>query len=36
MSKFRKYFLLAAGFAFLATFARIPGASINVHATDRG
>jgi hypothetical protein len=36
MSKFGKYFLLATGFAFLATFARIPGAVINVHAHDRG
>ncbi len=32
MSKFGKYFLLVTGFAFLATFARIPGANINVHA----
>jgi hypothetical protein len=36
MSKFGKYFLLATGFALLATFARIPGAIINVHAHDRG
>jgi hypothetical protein len=36
MSKFGKYFLLVTGFAFLATFARIPGAVINVHAHDRG
>ena len=35
MSKFGKYFLLATGFAILATFARIPGAVINVHAHDR-
>ena len=32
MSKFGKYFLLVTGFALLATFARIPGANINVHA----
>ncbi|MGO9516887.1 MAG: hypothetical protein ACLPND_07585 [Candidatus Korobacteraceae bacterium] len=32
MSKFGKYFLLATGCALLATFARIPGAVINVHA----
>jgi len=36
MSKFGKYFLLATGFALLATFARIPGTIINVHAHDRG
>jgi hypothetical protein len=36
MSKFGKYFLLVTGFALLATFARIPGAVINVHAHDRG
>jgi hypothetical protein len=36
MNKFGKYFLLVTGFALLATFARIPGASINVHAHDRG
>ena len=36
MSKFGKYFLLATGFVLLATFARIPGAIINVHAHDRG
>jgi len=36
MSKFGKYFLLATGFALLATFARIPGAIINVHAHDGG
>ena len=35
MSKFGKYFLLVTGFALLATFARIPGAVINVHAHDR-
>ena len=35
MSKFGKYFLLATGFAILATFARIPGTNINVHADDR-
>jgi hypothetical protein len=35
MSKLRKYFLLAAGFVLLATFARIPGAITNVHAQDR-
>jgi hypothetical protein len=35
MSKFGKYFLLATGFALLASFARIPGANINVHADDR-
>jgi hypothetical protein len=35
MSKFEKYFLLVTGFALLATFARIPGAVINVHAHDR-
>ena len=32
MNKFGKYFLLVTGFALLATFARIPGANINVHA----
>ena len=36
MNKFGKYFLLATGFAFLATFARIPGATTNVHAQNRG
>ena len=36
MSKFGKYFLLVTGFVLLATFARIPGAIINVHAHDRG
>jgi hypothetical protein len=36
MSKFGKYFLLATGFALLATFAHIPGAIINVHAHDSG
>jgi hypothetical protein len=36
MSKFGKYFLLVTGFALLATFARIPGAVINVHAQNRG
>ncbi len=35
MSKFGKYFLLVTGFALLASFARIPGANINVHADDR-
>ena len=35
MSKFGKYFLLVTGFALLATFARIPGAVMNVHAHDR-
>jgi len=35
MNKFGKYFLLVTGFALLATFARIPGASIKVHADDR-
>ncbi|MFZ0136570.1 MAG: hypothetical protein WAK89_05905 [Candidatus Sulfotelmatobacter sp.] len=35
MSKFGKYFLLATGFALVASFARIPGANINVHADDR-
>jgi hypothetical protein len=34
MNKFGKYFLLVTGFALLATFARIPGAVINVHAKD--
>jgi hypothetical protein len=34
MSEFGKYFLLVTGFAILATFARIPGAIINVHAND--
>ena len=34
MSKLGKYFLLATGFALLATFARIPGAVIKVHAHD--
>ena len=32
MNKFGKYFLLVTGFALLATFARIPGANIKVHA----
>ena len=38
MSKFGKYFLFTTGFGFalLATFARIPGAVINVHAHDGG
>jgi hypothetical protein len=36
MSKFGKYFLLVTGFALLATFARIPGAVINVHAHNNG
>jgi hypothetical protein len=38
MSKLGKYFLLttAFGLALLATFARIPGASIKVHAQNRG
>ena len=36
MSKFGKYFLLATGFALLATFARIPEAITNVHAQDQG
>ena len=35
MSKFGKYFLFVTGFALLATFARIPGTVINVHAHDR-
>ena len=35
MSKFGKYFLLATGFALLATFARVPGAVTKVHADDR-
>lgn len=35
MNNFRKYFLLATGFALLATFAHIPGASVNVHADGR-
>jgi len=36
MSKFGKYFLLATSFALLATFARIPGTTIKVHAHDGG
>ncbi|MGC1449771.1 MAG: hypothetical protein WA830_06995 [Candidatus Sulfotelmatobacter sp.] len=32
MRKFEKHFLLTTGFAFLATFARIPGAITKVHA----
>jgi hypothetical protein len=36
MSKFRKYFLLATGFVLVATFARIPGPIINVHAQNSG
>jgi hypothetical protein len=36
MSKLGKYFLLAAGVALLVTFVHIPGASIKVHAHDRG
>ncbi len=35
MNKLGKYFLLVTGFALLATFARIPGAVVNVHAHDR-
>jgi len=35
MNKFGKCFLLATGFVLLATFARIPGASTNVHAKDQ-
>jgi len=35
MNKFGKYFLLVTGFALLATVARIPGASLKVHAQDR-
>jgi hypothetical protein len=35
MSKFGKCFLLVTGFAFLATFAHIPGAITKVHAKDR-
>lgn len=35
MNKFGKYFLLAAGFTLLATFARIPGALTSVHAKDQ-
>jgi len=34
--KFGKYVLLATGLALLATVARIPGATINVHADNRG
>jgi hypothetical protein len=34
MSKFGKYFLLVAGFALLATFARVPGTTIKVHANN--
>ena len=36
MSKFGKYFLLAIGFALVATFARIPRTVTNVHADNRG
>jgi hypothetical protein len=36
MSKFGKYLLLVTGFAILATFARIPGAVINVRANNGG
>jgi hypothetical protein len=36
MNKFGKYFLLVTGFALLAIFARIPGASIKVHAQNPG
>lgn len=36
MSKLGRYFLLAAGFAILATFVHIPGTSINVHAHGGG
>jgi hypothetical protein len=32
MNKFGKYFLLVTGFALLAAFVGIPGASINVYA----
>jgi hypothetical protein len=35
MSKFGKCSLLVTGFAFLATFAHIPGAITKVHAKDR-
>ena len=35
MRKFGKYFLLATGFAMLATLARIPGAITNAHAKDQ-
>jgi hypothetical protein len=34
MSKFGKYFLLVTGFAFLVTFARVPGTVTKVHAND--
>jgi len=36
MSKFGKYFLLATGFALLATFARIPGPSSTFMPTIAG
>ncbi|MFZ2001991.1 MAG: hypothetical protein WB616_10910 [Candidatus Sulfotelmatobacter sp.] len=35
MNKFGKYLLLVTGFALLATLARIPGVTNNVHAHDR-
>ena len=35
MNKLGKYFLLVTGFALLATFAHIPGATPNVHAKDQ-
>jgi hypothetical protein len=35
MNKPGKYFLLATGFALVATFARIPGVTTSVHAHDR-
>ena len=35
MRKIRKHFLLVAGFAFLATFAGIPGAITKVHAKNQ-
>jgi hypothetical protein len=35
MNKLGKYFLIGTGLAILAILARIPGATINVHAHDR-
>jgi hypothetical protein len=36
MSKFSKYFILASGIALFATFVRIPGTNIKVHAQSGG
>jgi hypothetical protein len=36
MKKFKKYFLLVTGFVLVATLARIPGVTTNVHAKGQG